>query len=135
VTEKPSLNGACSCASVKYHADADFRRVVNCHCKLCRKMNGSAFSSYAVIPRKFLMLSGDENLAEYQVTEAARKHFCRNCGTPLFNSNEKYPGACMIYLGSLEESANHSPSLSVFCESMLGWVEDIGSITRIEKGA
>jgi hypothetical protein len=46
VTEKPSLNGACSCASVKYHADADFRRVVNCHCKLCRKMNGSAFSSY-----------------------------------------------------------------------------------------
>jgi hypothetical protein len=134
VMEKSGLTGACSCGSVKYRADADLRRIVNCHCNMCRQMNGSAFSSYAVIPRKFLVLSGDDNVAEYQVTEAARKHFCRKCGTPLFNTNEKYPGACMIYLGSLEGSANHWPSLNVFCESMLGWVEDIASVTKIGRG-
>jgi hypothetical protein len=136
VTEKkPRLTGACSCGSVTYYADADLRRVVNCHCNMCRKMNGSAFSSYAVIPKKLLMYSGHQNLAEYRVTEAARKHFCLKCGTPLFNTNEKYPGACMIYLGSLDEGASQSPSINVFCESMLGWVEKVGSMTRIEQGA
>ena len=133
--EKSGLTGACSCGSVKYRADADLRRIVNCHCNMCRQMNGSAFSSYAVIPRKFLVLSGDDNVAEYQVTEAARKHFCRKCGTPLFNTNEKYPGACMVYLGTLAGNERHLPSLNVFCESMLGWVENIGSIAKIEQGA
>ena len=98
-------------------------------------MNGSAFSSYAVIPHKALALSGEENVSEYRVTEGARKHFCKKCGTPLFNVNVKYPGVCMLYLGVLEENAGHSPSVNVFCESMLGWVENIGSMTRIEQGA
>jgi hypothetical protein len=93
-------------------------------------MNGSAFSSYAVIPRKFLVVSGDENLAGYQVTVPARKHFCSKCGTPIFNTNEKYPGACMIYLGTLDGSGSHLPSLNIFSESMLGWVDTIGSMAR-----
>jgi hypothetical protein len=135
LTTIPSLSGACSCGSVKFQAAADLRRLVNCHCNMCRKMNGSAFSSYAVIPHKGLALSGEENVAEYQVTEGAKKHFCKKCGTPLFNTNVKYPGVCMLYLGSLEGSAIHAPSVNVFCESMLGWVEHIGSMTRIEQGA
>lgn len=128
-----SLSGACSCGSVKYHVAADLRRLVNCHCNMCRKMNGSAFSSYAVIPHKALALSGEENMVQYHVTESARKHFCKKCGTPLFNVNVKYPAVCMLYLGSLG-SADHAPSVNVFCESMLGWVENIGSMTRIEQG-
>jgi hypothetical protein len=135
VTEQVGLSGACSCGAVKYRSDADLRRVVNCHCNMCRKMNGGAFSSYAVIPRKLLVLSGSDNLAEYQVTAAARKYFCKKCGTPIFNTNEKYPGACMIYLGSLEGGANHEPSINVFSESMLGWVESIGSIARTDQRA
>jgi hypothetical protein len=130
-----TVSGACSCGAVRYHANADLRRVLNCHCNLCRRMNGSAFSSYAVIPRKLLVLSGDEHLAAYQVTEAARKHFCRTCGTPLFNTNAKYPGACMIYLGSLAGGANPPPSINIFCESMLGWIENVGHLTRREQEA
>ena len=133
--DNPGLPGACSCGLVTYRADADLRRIVNCHCNMCRKMNGSAFSSYAVIPRKLLVLFGEDHVSEYQVTERAKKHFCRQCGTPLFNSNERFPGACMVYLGSLEDGARHLPSLNVYCESMLGWAENIGSMTRLEQGA
>jgi hypothetical protein len=129
------VSGACTCGSIKYHANADLRRIVNCHCNMCRKMNGSAFSSYAVIPRKLLVVSGDENLAAYQVTNSARKHFCRECGTPIFNTNEKYPGACMIYLGTLDGSGSHLPSLNIFSESMLGWVDSIGSMARVAQRA
>jgi hypothetical protein len=135
LTKIPSLFGACSCGAVKFQAAADMRRLVNCHCNMCRKINGSAFSTYAVIPYKALFVSGEESVAEYQVTDGARKHFCKKCGTPLFNINVKYPGVCMLYLGSLEESPTPAPSVNVFCESMLGWVEHVGEMTRIEQGA
>lgn len=132
---KSDLTGAGTYGLIKYHAEADLRRIVNCHCNMCRKMNGSAFSSYAVIPRKLLVMSGDDSLAQYQVAESARKHFCRSCGTPLFKTNEKYPGACMIYLGTLEGSASHLPSINIFSESILGWIKNIGSITSVEQRA
>ena len=130
MTDQAGLAGGCSCGSIRYHANADLRRVVNCHCNMCRKMNGSAFSSYAVVPRKLLMLSGEDNLAAYQVTAAARRHFCKKCGTPLFNTNEKFPGACMIYVGTLDDGASHRPTINVYSESMLGWVLDAGTMTR-----
>jgi hypothetical protein len=134
MSEPSGLSGACSCGSVGFRANADLRRVLNCHCNMCRKMNGSAFSSYAIIPRKLLVLSGEEHVAEYQVTEAARKYFCRRCGTPLFNTNTRYPGACMIYWGALEGGASPTPSMNIYCESMLPWAAQIGSLRRLEQG-
>lgn len=131
--DQPALSGACKCGSVTFRADADLRRIINCHCNMCRQMNGSAFSTYAVIPRKLLVISGDENLGDYKVTVAARRYFCKKCGTPLFNTNEIFPGACMIYLGTIERSAGHLPSVNIFSESMLGWVETIGALAKFQQ--
>jgi hypothetical protein len=122
------------CGAVTYRAHAEMRRVVNCHCDMCRRMNGSAFSSYAVIPFKTLELSGEEDLSAYAVTERATKHYCSRCGTPIFNLNSKYAGACMLYLGAIEGNQKYSPSLNVYCESMLSWLETLGSVEGFQKG-
>lgn len=97
-------------------------------------MNGSAFSSYAVIPYKALELSGEKDLGEYAVTERATKHYCMKCGTPIFNLNRKYAGACMLYLGAMEGSESYSPSLNVYCESMLSWLQSVTSLERFQQG-
>ena len=128
------LSGSCCCGTIRYHVDSHPRHIVNCHCNLCRTMNGSAFSSYVVIPHNALTVSGEEHAAHYPVTEGARKHFCRNCGTPLFNVNNRYPGVCMLYLGTLADGVRHIPSVNLYCDSMLAWVPDIGSATRIQQG-
>ena len=91
-------------------------------------MNGSAFSSYAVIPFKALEVVGEQNLAAYTVTERATKRYCDKCGTPIFNLNSKYPGACMLYLGAIEGGNRYAPSVNVYCESMLSWLENVTSI-------
>jgi hypothetical protein len=59
------LVGSCSCGAVRLTAEADARRIVNCHCNMCRRMNGSAFSSYVVIPRKTLSILGEKHIATY----------------------------------------------------------------------
>lgn len=98
-------------------------------------MNGSAFSSYVVIPHKALAVHGDEHVAAYEVGPGARKHYCSKCGTPLFNVVSRYAGACMIYLGAIEPPLVGVPSLNVYCESMLSWVEHVGSIQKLPTGA
>jgi len=35
--------GSCLCNAVQFKVTGDFKRIVNCHCNLCRKMNGAAF--------------------------------------------------------------------------------------------
>ena len=98
-------------------------------------MNGSAFSSYAVIPYNALVVFGTSNLAAHCVTPRATKHYCNRCGTPLFNLNSKYAGACMLYLGSIERSEEYSPAINVYCESMLPWLEHVTSIEAFQAGA
>jgi hypothetical protein len=41
----------------------------------------------------------------------------------------------MIYLGALEPLPAGVPSLNVYCESMLNWVERVGSIEKLQTGA
>lgn len=129
------LTGSCSCGAVRFVADADARQIVNCHCGLCRKMNGAAFSSYVVIPAKTLSVTGEHNVATYGATPEARKHLCARCGTPLFNVNARYAGACMLYLGAVEPPPAAVPSVNVYCESMLEWIERVGSIDKRDRGA
>jgi hypothetical protein len=97
-------------------------------------MNGSAFSSYAVIPYSALEVFGSSDLGAYSVTPRAIKHYCSRCGTPLFNLNSKYAGACMLYLGTIESSEDYSPAMNVYCESMLSWLAGVTSLDAFQRG-
>jgi hypothetical protein len=94
--------GACICGAVNYRLNADIRNIVNCHCNFCRAHSGAAFSTYAALPHAALEITkGADALGKYQVDDG-QKHFCSHCGTPIFNLNAQYPGACMIYFGTLD---------------------------------
>jgi hypothetical protein len=126
----PLIQGSCHCGAVRYCLEGDIVSVVNCHCGLCRGLSGSAFTSYIVVKEADLALKqGESSLSSYNVTETATKHFCRECGTPMFNSNPvKYPSLRMVYLGTASSVAELVPRINVFCESKLPWVESIGSL-------
>lgn len=127
-------SGSCLCGEVNYKLNSDIIRVVNCHCNFCRSHSGAAFSTYAALPFSSLEFTkGQEKLSAFQVREA-KKHFCSVCGTPIFNLNNKYPGACMIYLGTLKKSQEITPMVNVWCESKLGWVDTLSSIQSLAQG-
>jgi len=126
--------GSCHCGGIEYQLNSEIMKVVNCHCNFCRSHSGSAFSTYAALPYSSLEItSGKENLKVYHVKDA-KKHFCSSCGTPMFNTNKKYPGACMIYLGTLKESKDIAPMVNVWCESKLSWLDSLSSVNSIEQG-
>ncbi|HFD87631.1 MAG TPA: GFA family protein [Gammaproteobacteria bacterium] len=129
-----NLKGSCLCGEVNYELTSKIVNVVNCHCKFCRSHSGAAFSTYAALPYASLIItSGEEKLSSFKVEEG-EKHFCSVCGTPIFNLNSKYPGACMVYFGTLESLGDIRPKVNVWWESKLGWVDSIASIHSVAQG-
>ncbi|MDX8399933.1 MAG: GFA family protein [Gallionellaceae bacterium] len=127
-------NGSCLCGEVNYKLSSEIKKVVNCHCNLCRSHSGAAFSTYAVLPFAALEISkGEDKLSRFQIVDG-KKHFCSVCGTPIFNVNTKYPGACMIYLGTLENAKDISPAVNIWCDSKLSWVDSVSSIPSLAQG-
>jgi len=118
-----AITGSCFCKTVQYRLKSAISMAVNCHCNNCKKISGGAFASLAVVREKHLEItSGEESLATYQLSENLKKHFCSRCGTPIFNRNSRYPGRCMMTLGSLDNPAIVTPSVNVHCENRLAWV-------------
>jgi len=115
---------------LQYRLTDEIKNIVNCHCNLCRSINGSAFSTYVVVSLDALdIVNGRDKLSEYQVTEGAVKHYCSACGTPVFNSNPiRYPGLAMVYLGTLAEPASLKPAVNIYSENKLPWIDSITDI-------
>ena len=107
---------------------------VNCHCNNCKKISGGAFASLAVVREKHLEItSGEKSLTTYQLSENLKKHFCNRCGTPIFNRNSRYPGRCMVALGSLDNPTIVTPSVNVHCENRLVWVSLDETLQNFEQ--
>ena len=121
------MQGFSKCAAVRY-TTGDPLRLVNCHCGLCRSLNGSAFTSYVVVRSDSFVVHGQEALGAFIATDYSTKHFCKSCGTPIYNVNPStYPRLAMIYLGSIEKHHEFPAGINIYCSSKLGWVDSIAT--------
>ena len=124
-----SIKGSCHCGAVEFELNRKPKLTVNCHCDACKKRNGSAFSTYAAVPEKDLsVIKGEETIKQYEIKDEGIKHFCAECGSPIYNKNLRYPGLYMIYYGALEHASEFTPTFNVYCESKHKWVESISGI-------
>ena len=128
-----NLAGSCNCGEIRFVVNGDVRTVVNCHCNLCRKMNGSAFSTYVVVlGSEFSLESGE--LQTIRVSEQATKSVCERCNTPIYNENPKYQGLRMLHLGSVDDPVDLEPQVNIYCESQLDWLSGVTGLTNMDQG-
>jgi len=129
-----NLTGSCICGAVNYEIKRRPLLTVNCHCTICRRGNGSSFSTYAtVLESSFFIVKGDDKIQSFVLGEKGEKNFCVVCGSPLFNKNEKYPGFYMVHYGSLNEPNNIEPSVNIFSANKLPWVGSIATLKSFDK--
>jgi hypothetical protein len=134
----PLVEGACHCGAVTYQLTSEPVSIVNCHCSMCRRITGAAFASYIVAKEDSLKVAhSDDHLATYVVTGTAIKHFCRSCGTPVFNTNQaKYPELAMLHLGAVVSAPSDLiPRLNVFCDDRLPWTDNIALIRGVPQSS
>jgi hypothetical protein len=125
--------GSCACGTVHFALDSEPHLVFNCHCTICRKANGSAFSSYALFKRDALRITeGEASIRAAEIGSSAIKHFCRECGAPLYGLHREAPGICLVVLGAVDTGAALVPTSNVFCRSKLPWAFELGKMINHE---
>ena len=102
-----SQTGGCVCGGIRYQTLAEPSRVTICHCRFCQRATGSAYMVEPIFDANdFAVLSGVPKVYD-QVSAGSGKvvhiHFCSNCGTKLWLSFERFPGAVGVYAGTFDD--------------------------------
>jgi len=133
------IDGACHCGYITFEAEVDPEKTTVCHCTDCQTLSGSPYrASVPVSPPNFRLLSGDPALY-VKTAESGNKRvqaFCPKCGSPLYATAFGDPTAFLnIRVGIIRQRDELVPKRQVWGSSRQSWVDDLGSIKRLEKQA
>ena len=131
------IDGGCHCGYIAYEAKADLGAAIICNCTDCQTLSGSAFRTVLPTTEGSFKLRAGELKIYVKIGEsgtARPQSFCPNCGTPIYSTTVgEDPKVYFLRLGTVRQRDQFAPKLQLWSRSAQHWVNDIGSIRRIEK--
>ena len=123
--------GGCMCGALRFRAEGPPMRVGLCHCETCRRNTGSSFLAFAAFARgRFFVERGETGY--YQSSPEGRRHFCRQCGSPLF-SEWTDTESRDVYLGALDAPERLRPSYELPWGGRAAWLPDMPDLKRFAR--
>lgn len=119
------ITGQCRCGSCRYEIDVEeLPSVYACHCHICQRVSGSAFSVQALVAEDKLSVTGPIVLREI-VTEdrTSVQRFCGECFARVYNTNTRRPGIAVVRAGTLDRSEELHCKAHIFVAYKQAWVE------------
>jgi len=116
--------GSCLCKQITFDVDKFQGLIGHCHCKMCQKFHGAAFSTFVEVKRIDLnWLSGDDLLKEYRADNDTVRTFCSCCGSSLlfeskYNRSEESIEIALATFDSVE--VVHADA-HIYTESKADW--------------
>ncbi len=101
-----TITGRCLCGRVTYEYCGSVGPANYCHCEDCRRCTGSAFNiGVRVGFADFLITSGDPKQFSKHGDSGREltRHFCSDCGSPLFTSAPRHPEHVYVKAGTLDD--------------------------------
>jgi hypothetical protein len=119
----PLLRGSCACGLVRYELQSRIEEAHHCHCSVCRKFHGAAFSTYARGRSSGLRVSGRDHVKAFRSTDPVTRSFCAECGSSLFFAHDAVPQLVWIAAGTIDEGdvENVKPDAHSFVTSKARW--------------
>lgn len=116
------LKGSCLCGAVGYEIHGKLSGVLNCHCSMCRKAQGSAFRTRASVSSgDFRFVRGAGMVTYYESSPGNHRGFCRRCGSPIHSKFDRHPEVYGLPLGTLDDDPGVKPGFHVFVGSKAPW--------------
>ena len=128
--------GQCLCGSIKYEVDVIKAEIGHCHCSMCRKFSGAAFSTFGETDVKdFRWIEAQDQLKSYKASNGSVRQFCQNCGSSMtFASSEGVSDLIEFSLGTLDSSLDITPDAHIYTDSKANWVELCDNLPQYKKG-
>jgi len=118
------LSGSCLCGKIQYEIDGEPRWMYQCFCGKCRAASGASFvTNIIVYAAKFKIVAGKESLSAYESSPQKFRHFCSNCGSPIYSQGEKTKQVVAVRCGTLKQDPGLRPSYHAFVASKAAWVD------------
>ena len=117
--------GSCLCGAIQFEVTQFEPLVGHCHCKMCQKFHGAAFSTFGEVKREHLFWqSGLQLLSHYRAENESERSFCQRCGSSLlFESRfNREQGTVEIALAAFDTLASVKPDAHIYCESKAKWL-------------
>ena len=88
--------GGCHCGKIRYQVALDLKSAMTCNCSYCSK---KGFILAFVPQNQFKLLSGENNLTEYQFNKKVIQHlFCKTCGVQSFGRGKAPDGSPTVMI-------------------------------------
>jgi hypothetical protein len=114
--------GSCLCGGIHYEVHGEIGPVIQCHCKRCRKANGTAFATNAPIQKAdFKIVKGEELLKQFASTATTTRCFCRECGSPIMSIKAEAPDTYRLRIGTLDTALEHQPTMHIYAAYKAEW--------------
>ena len=117
--EPSTRYGGCHCGAVRYEISGPIRNVVACHCSECQRLNGGV-GAHSKASNDDLNMTESRGLAWYQISDRARRGYCRDSG---------------IVVGSLDETSDLKMIGHIFVSEKSAYYEITDGLPQFEQSS
>jgi hypothetical protein len=121
----------CHCGQLRATATGEPDRIYLCHCIACQRRTGSPFHHGSRWLKTQVSTEGEVKTFARKADSGFenRFHFCPNCGSTVFWEGDRAPECCGITVGAFADPNFPPPTISIFEESLHGWL-DLSSVAE-----
>lgn len=128
----PRASGQCHCGAIRYSMPTAVEHHALCNCQDCRRHSGAPLVGWALVGRDELEVSGTPKI--YASSELGRRHFCADCGTGLFYTNDAiFPGKIDVQSATLDNPDLIPPGAQIQTAERIGWMERLNDLPAFER--
>jgi len=115
---------SCLCGAIQFEVNSIMPLVAHCHCRMCQKFHGAAFSTFAEVKLKDLQWKkGEALLTHYEADNKSIRSFCQKCGSSLFFESRfnREQHTIEVALAAFDQLETIHPDAHIFWQSKVNW--------------
>ena len=119
-----TIEGGCRCGACRYAIGIEhLPRIYACHCHICQRASGSAFSVHALVAEDRLAVVGPIVVQESTIEDRTSvQRFCGSCHSRVYNTNTGRPGLAVVRAGTLDRSEELDCVAHIYVAYRQRWV-------------
>ncbi len=119
-----TITGRCLCGRVAYEYSGSIGPASYCHCEDCRRCTGSAFNIGVRLELADFHITSGNPRSFSKLADSGRaltRHFCPDCGSPMYTSAPKHPDHIYVKAGTLDDPTIVEPAHQNWVASAVRW--------------